>query len=253
MMPVRKGLGWRKDRPDWRDHRYAAPAPITSALPPSVDLRPGMPDVWDQGNLGSCTAHAVGAVLVYAMTKEGEPPFMPARLMIYYGERVLENSVTSDAGAEIRDGMKVIASQGVCAEQLWPYAPDKFAEKPPAECYQAATAHEAIEYRAVDQSLAQMKGCLAEGFPLTVGFTVYDSFMSDAVAKTGIVPLPTATESVQGGHAVVIAGYDDSRQWFMTRNSWGRAWGDKGYFYFPYSYALDPNLSSDLWTVRKTT
>ena len=53
-----------------------------------------------------------------------------------------------------------------------------------------------------------------------------------------------------GGHAVLAVGYDDAKQLFTIRNSWGTAAQDHGYFYMPYSYATDSNLADDLWTIR---
>ena len=83
------------------------------------------------------------------------------------------------------------------------------------------------------------------------GFTVYESFESDQVAKTGVVPFPNLqTEQVLGGHAVLAVGYDDGQQRFIVRNSWGPNWGMKGYFTLPYPYLLQGTLSSDLWTIR---
>ena len=95
-----------------------------------------------------------------------------------------------------------------------------------------------------------MKGCLASGYPFVFGFTVYESFESSEVARTGDVPMPSAEEPVVGGHAVLAVGYDDEDAVFICRNSWGPAWGDAGYFYMPYAYLLDDNLSDDFWTIR---
>ncbi len=96
----------------------------------------------------------------------------------------------------------------------------------------------------------QMKGCLASGYPFVFGFTVYESFESEDVAKTGVVPMPAHTEKVLGGHAVTAVGYDDAQQRFIVRNSWGTDWGMKGYFTMPYAYLTDSNLADDFWTVR---
>jgi C1A family cysteine protease len=95
-----------------------------------------------------------------------------------------------------------------------------------------------------------MKQCLAAGYPFVFGFSVYSSFESKAVAKTGKVPLPKRNESQLGGHAVMCVGFRDKDQVWIVRNSWGSGWGDKGYCYFPYQYLTDPSLCSDLWTVR---
>ena len=85
------------------------------------------------------------------------------------------------------------------------------------------------------------------------GFTVYESFESQEVAKTGVVPMPAPGEQVVGGHAVLAVGYDDSAQTFMVRNSWGTGWGQAGYFTMPYAYLTTRGLSSDFWTIRIVT
>jgi C1A family cysteine protease len=247
------GLGWVPDLPDARDHLFAAPPRTLAALPTQVDMRPQCPAVYDQGQLGSCTANAIAAALEFDQMKQhlGPPhPFTPSRLFIYYNERVIEHSVNSDAGAQIRDGVKSVAKQGDCPETEWPYDATKYAQKPPAACYKDAVQYKAVSYAAVTQSLTQLKGCLAAGFPIVLGFTVYDSFMSDDVAKTGMAPMPNlATEKVQGGHAVVAVGYDDTQQRFIMRNSWGTGWGMHGYFTLPYTYLIDAHLASDFWQI----
>jgi len=58
------------------------------------------------------------------------------------------------------------------------------------------------------------------------------------------------TESVVGGHAVVIVGYDTATQRFIIRNSWGVSWGQSGYFTIPFEYVLNAGLASDFWSIR---
>ena len=246
----RHRLGWIPDHPDHRDHLFSAPPP--GSVPASVDLRSLCPPVYDQGQLGSCTANAIAAAVQFERMKQGVPDFMPSRLFLYFNERLLEGTVNSDAGARLRDGIKCLATQGDCPETLWPYRDDgqSFALQPPQACYDNAVLHTAISYERLNQSLAQMKGCLAAGYPFVFGFTVYESFESDAVAQTGEAPLPSLDEPALGGHAVMAAGYDDSRSGFIVRNSWGSGWGDQGYFYLPYAYLLDENLAADFWTLR---
>jgi len=95
-----------------------------------------------------------------------------------------------------------------------------------------------------------MKGCLASGYPFIFGFTVYESFESPGVTRSGHAPMPQWGERPIGGHAVMAVGYDDSNQWFLVRNSWGKAWGMSGYFTIPYAYLIQPGLSQDFWTIR---
>jgi C1A family cysteine protease len=240
--------GWIPSLPDHRDLVYKVSTPIS--LPPLIDLRPGMPTPYNQGQLGSCTANGIAGSIEYERKKQGLPELMPSRLFIYYNERVIEHTVKSDSGATIRDGIKAVNSKGVCPESEWGYDITKFTKKPPKKCYKDAAHDRVLQYAGVPQYLTSMKECLAEGYPIVLGFTVYESFESSEVAKTGIIPMPGKNESALGGHCIMVVGYDDSKQWFICRNSWGDSWGDKGYFYMPYQYLTNPDLTSDFWTIR---
>jgi C1A family cysteine protease len=245
------GYGWNRDLPDGRDFMYGAPAEVVTKLPESVDLRPGCPPVYDQGQLGSCTANAIGGALEFAQIKEKQAnPFTPSRLFIYYNERVIEHTVDSDSGAQIRDGVKSVHKLGAPPETDWPYDIAAFSNKPPEQAYTDAKNYQAILYQRVTPTLGQLKGCLASGFPFVFGFTVYESFESQEVANTGQVAMPQTGEKQLGGHAVLAVGYQDSSQTFVVRNSWGPDWGIKGYFTMPYPYLLQGTLASDFWTIR---
>jgi C1A family cysteine protease len=244
-------FGWLPDLPDQRDLMYAASRPVISKLPSKKDLRKLCPPVYDQGELGSCTANAIGGVYEFELLKQGKGrDFMPARLFIYYNERVIEHSVGSDSGAMIRDGMRSVNKQGVCPEKMWPYIPAKFADRPLASCFTDALGRQVLSYHRVSRNLNQMRGCLAEGYPFVLGFTVYESFQSENVAKTGKLNMPKSDEVTIGGHAVMAVGYDDKSRRFIVRNSWGAAWGIHGYFTMPYNYLLNENLADDFWTIR---
>ena len=244
-----KRFGWTPDLPDARDFMYSAPEAVLTTLPKKVDLRSKMPKVYDQGQLGSCTANAIGAAFEFGQVKQGLKDFMPSRLFIYYNERAMEGTIDTDSGAMIRDGMKSISKLGVCTEDTWPYEISQFTQKPPAKAYTEAKKHQALVYRRVMGQLHQMQGCLAQGYPFVFGFSVYESFMSPEVATTGEVPLPPRGEQLIGGHAVLAVGYDDSVQSFIVRNSWGPKWGLKGYCLMPYGYLTDPQLARDFWAV----
>jgi C1A family cysteine protease len=171
-------------------------------------------------------------------------------LFIYYNERALEGTVKSDAGATIRDGIKTLKNLGVCSEQRWPYIISKFSVKPGAACYKEALNRQITSYHRI-LTLDDMRACLADGFPFVFGFTVYESFESQEVARTGTVQMPQTNERSLGGHAVLAVGYDDIQKRFIVRNSWGTGWGQKGYFTLPYGYLENRNLADDLWTIRR--
>jgi C1A family cysteine protease len=244
--------GWLPDLPDQRDKLYykvSPPFPIPP-LPAFVDLRPACSPIENQGELGSCTANALAGVIEFLERKDKVVYQDVSRLFIYYNERAMENTIASDAGAIIRDGIKSLVSKGVCDELLWPYDVSKFTDAPTTQCYEQATTHKVTAYERLE-TLRDMRTCLAAGFPFVFGFTVYSSFESDAVASTGTVPMPQSDESVLGGHAVCGVGYDDKEQTVLCRNSWGTSWGMSGYFTLPYAYVASRSLSDDFWTIRR--
>src|SRR5437764_2250905 len=225
--------GWIPDVPDQRDHLYSAPPQYLKALPSSTNLRRKCPPVYNQGALGSCTANAIAGAVEFDRMKQKLSDFVPSRLFIYYNERVIEGTVPIDSGAMIRDGIKSVASDGVCPEPEWPYDVAKFTRKPPASCYKDARLDRAVSYQRLTPDLNQMKGCLASGYPFVFGFTVYESFETVEVARTGHAPMPNTRERVLGGHAVCAIGCDGPQGWFVCRNCWGTYWGMRGHVTIP--------------------
>jgi C1A family cysteine protease len=256
-------FGWRRDLPDHRDVVYSVNLNILQSLPQAVDLRPQCPPVYDQGRIGSCTANAIAGAIQFNRNKNAQAPsFLPSRLFIYYNERVMEGTTPTDSGAFIRDGIKSTNKEGVCPESSWtyddtpapfnaPFPPTaKAGQKPPANCYTEALNYQVTSYQRLNQSLSQLRGCLAEGFPFVFGFSVYSSFFDSNNQPEINIPLPSLADSFEGGHAVMAVGYDNATQMFIIRNSWGPTRQDKGYFYMPYSYLTDANLSADFWVIH---
>lgn len=254
--PKRKitGYGWKPDLPDFRDHLYAVTKPVP--VPPSLDLStdPAMPPVYDQGALGACTGNGIGAVVAFEIKQATGKDFQPSRLFIYYGERVIENTVSQDAGAAIRDGIKVVNKAGCPPESDWPYDIKKFAQQPPQQAFADALGERAVSYARVART--QIKRALVARNLVVFGFSVFSSFESQEVANTGLLNLPQRGEQNLGGHCTVICGYDDHKviasqppgAW-KVRNSWGKNWGEDGYFWMPYGYTAKSSLSSDFWTI----
>lgn len=240
--------GYRRDARDARDHLFT-PAP--KALPPSVDLRSHCPPVMDQGELGSCTAHGITGALRFLLLKSGKPDVPLSRLQLYFDERKAEGTISSDAGAEIRDGIKCAGKIGVGHESLWPYKISKFKFAPPAAVYQDAVAFNALSYERVTVNADHVKAALAAGTPVVIGVTLYESFEGAAVERTGIVPMPDLKhEKVAGGHCMYVVGYGQHQGMFTVRNSWAADWGDKGDCYFPESYIGSTRFGGDYWAVR---
>ena len=251
MIDRTRSLGWRPSLPDKRDLFLRVPR---VALPESVDLRDKQSPIRDQGDLGSCTAFAICALLEYQHLAQKLGTAVDfSELFLYYLERAREHTIDYDSGAYIRDGMKAARSTGVCTEQDWPYSTDnnRFMQKPSKKAYQDAKLDKTVTYLRVPQNSTSLKAELAQNYCFVFGFTVYDSFMTAEVARTGIAPMPDfSREKTVGGHAVCCVGYDDAKGIYLCRNSWGTSWGQAGYFTLPDAYVEDAQLCDDFWTVE---
>ena len=239
--------GWKPDRPDHRDLLYQSIQP-TIPLPLKVDLTLQCSPVENQGSLGSCTANALVGNLEFLELKNQQPFIDMSRLFIYYNERLIEGTVKYDAGASLRDGIKSLAKAGCCSEKDWAYEISRFTRKPSLKCYLEARRHKITSYFSLNNQ-RELLTCLADGYPFVFGFSVYESFESERVAKTGIAPMPSPNEQNLGGHAVMAVGYDSTKNVFIVRNSWGASWGMKGYFTLPFRYVNE--LANDFWTIRR--
>ena len=224
-------------------------------LPATVDLSQdgAWGDMLDQGDIGSCVANSVSYCIRYVRQKHKTTVYDPSRLFIYYYGRVVENfPISEDTGLYIRSGYKSVAKYSVCSERNWPYIPYRFAVEPNAYAISAAKQHKTFEYFSIDHDLFQLKKCLVDGYPISFGFTVFDSFMSSHVAKTGKVSVPKYSEEEEsGGHCMTIVGYDDESKCFKVANSWGKKWGLGGFCLMPYEFIMNENYVGDFWSPRR--
>lgn len=264
--PPAKGkhrYGWKASKPEAGDPQFSLDEPVPtpervmigepSVRPAAAPAADPFGPAYDQGQLGSCGPNACSKLIRYCMSKAGNPsPPDPSRLFIYYNTRALMGTTRQDSGVENRYMLQAVARYGWCDESAWAYNIRKFTTKPPASCYTQGARRKVADYGTVPQNLASMRQALASGHPFIFGFTVYESFESDAVAATGVVPMPADTEGILGGHDVLFVGYDDATQRFTFLNSWGTGWGKNGYGTIPYAYATNPGLANDFWTIRTT-
>jgi len=226
-------------------HFHAAP---NLKLPTIVDLRPKFLPVYDQGQLGSCTANAgCGAY------RFDDKVYSPSRLFLYYNERALDGDIPDDAGSSLSQCVNALEKFGVCTEASWPYDITKFTNKPPQACYNTAKSHKVVQAHQVAQTLVGMKSCLASGLPFILGIEVFSGLESDQAATTGVVPMPSPGEQSIGGHAICCVGYDDTKGHWIMMNSWGSDWGANGFFYLPYAYLTNTTFTSDLWVLLQVT
>lgn len=241
-----KVLGWRRALPDFRNVQYKLNN-NNRIVPEVVDLRAVMPPIYDQGNLGSCTLNATVAAIACDIVRQQQGAFMGSRLFGYYNARAREDCIDSDSGCTIPDAIKAIRQLGICAELTWPYDESQVTVRPSTGAYTEALQVKIDKTESLSQSLNMMQGCLMDGYPIVCGISIFSSFPMDT--KDGIVSMPTVNDSLAGGHAILLVGYDNKTDRFIFRNSWGTGWGDSGYGYLPYDYILNSGLAADFWKI----
>jgi C1A family cysteine protease len=273
--------GWIPDIPDGRDYtlghakvreaigklrgeggrKFLTLGDARAQRPPVVDLSAdgAMGPVEDQGRTNSCTANAVIGAVEYLYFKGCNERLDLSRLFLYKATRKLLGWY-GDPGAFIRTTIKALAMFGAPPEEHWPFDPRLLDMDPDAFVYQMASNFKALVYARLDQeepdhgrrdrggrqretTLDRVRATIADGFPVALGFPVYDSLRED-----GMIPYPTREDKLLGGHAVLAVGYDDGTELLKVRNSWGPAWGEEGYGYLPYAYVTE-QLAADFWAV----
>lgn len=252
--------GFKPQKQDTRDIMFHHLGTTRAILPSAYDIRTklGVPIVFNQLQLSSCTANASALCYMYMLKKEGLPKFVPSRLFIYANSRMIENTpLTEDSGAALRDVMKAIQTRHVCTENTWPYIEKNVSVKPPMAAYTAALKHKEFKYLAVAQTKTAIKTALLNDHAIVFGLQLFPEFESETVAKTGIVPMPNPDEQSIGGHALTIRSFDDSKKCFGVQNSWGdklhnSPWGiaGEGWCWIPYDYILNPDLACDFWIIQ---
>ena len=241
-------LNWKPSPKDERDFKFALNFSLLSEeeLPKVVDLRSLIPEIWDQGQLGSCAGHSTGMAVLYQSRKQNRE-INPSRLFLYYNARVIQGWQKEDSGCYIRDCFKTLNKEGVCKNDTWPYIEKEVVTKPSEKSYKEGLDTVSTKYYRIGQSILEMKNCLANGRPFVFGFEVFTSFMNGNWIDT--MPTPKQNEKSLGGHATIAVGYDDDKKCFLIKNSWGSDWKMKGYFWMPYSYIVT-NRCDDFWTLE---
>lgn len=224
---------------------YAAHTPKAK----SIDLRENFTEIKNQGEQGSCTAHAVTSVFEYILKQNKQEDSDLSEAFVYYNTRKKAGDISKDEGSSYDYAIESMTEFGICSEKLMPYSESDFTTPPSEDAIADAATRKVKKALNVKLTLNDLKSALEDGYPVAISAELFDSF---GQGLKGIISMPTQEEiestenedNKHRHHAMVICGYDDDKKLFVVRNSWGKTYGDKGYCYMPYSYFTDVNLVS---------
>ena len=223
---------------DKRDYIAETIYPDEITLPKKVDLRPYLSEIVNQGSQGTCSAQVAKVMKEYQEYKlqklTGEIGVMSAQFVYNLREEPDYQGMTP------RETMKIVQKYGICREVLYPYGTVEYPMYIPDYAYTDATNFRWENYAQVNTIDGAKKALYKDGV-CYICFPVYNEGMELWKAQQG--------DSDMGGHAMALVGYDDEKEHFIIRNSWGKSWGDKGYTYYPYA---DFGAHWEIWSAVDT-
>ena len=181
-------------------------------LPGTVDLRPMMTPVEDQGATSSCAANAVAGAYEYWIKRAHDTEFDISRLFVYYNARWRAGDQDEDSGSYIQLAMEGLTDFGACSEATWPFKKGLLKKQPGKEAYSEATGFRVKRREQVPVELDAWKQALAQGMPIVFGCILFDSF-DECNERGGVVPMPSPDEvqrESHGGHSMCAVGYSDA-------------------------------------------
>ncbi|MDR0969875.1 MAG: C1 family peptidase [Lentimicrobiaceae bacterium] len=219
----------------------------------SIDLRENFNSIKNQGQQGSCLAHAITSIFEYLLKLNKQKEFDLSEAFLYFNAREMDTvgdvSTDTDTGSRFLPAMQSLQQYGIALEKLCPYNENVYTQKPSEQAYQDAANRKLMKAMNVNRKIDEIKSALADGYPVAISLSLYPSFQ----AEGGFIPMPSqqeiderktgkGEETKHSCHAMVVTGFSDELQMFLVRNSWGEEWGENGYCYIPYQYVGSEDL-----------
>lgn len=205
-------------------------------LPPSVDLSSDLPEAGQQGNQNSCTGWAL-AFAVKSLQEKREQGWGLTDLHLFSPSFIYNQiSGEKDGGADLTDAMDFLMTHGTVPLRLMPYNEKEFRSQPDETLKNLGLSFRALGYRRLNEKdLLQIKAYLAAKEPVLLVIEMYENFLKKGMRRSGGV-YRDKVGGLLGHHALVAVGYDDARKGVKLLNSWGPAWGEKGYGWIDYDF-----------------
>jgi C1A family cysteine protease len=241
-----KGFRPEPDSPKHRDYELLR-AKLASTAVGDVDLRQFTSPRHDQGSTSSCVANAtVKALEIKRIMKHGQAAHVDlSRLAVYYlaRELMVPQETHLDDGTYVSHAFDVLRRFGVPPEADWPWTPLKVNTPPSWLSMRKAYLHKITAFYKIRQEGAArvqaVRECLSAGNPVVFGTCTGSNWHE--YEKGQVLKMPVKQT---GRHATVLVGYSQGR--FIGENSWGRNWGDDG-FYLMSPEVIENSESRDFW------
>ena len=216
-------------------------------LPGRSDMSEYLPRPRSQGSQGSCVAWAVAYGLkTYQESAElGRPPTGPDQVFspAYIYNQLVANrpNADCDAGTSIPAALNILKNQGAATLAEFPYDPSSCRRLPTLETHADASVRKIADWGRVDLDQYSMKAQLAAGTPVVISMCVGPDFHRHGSGvfhgdrgEAIIRDANNHPRCADGGHAMLVTGYDDDLGAYRLLNSWGDDWGDQGHAWLSY-------------------
>ena len=249
-----------------RPRGFASPLSLPQALPQRVSLIERMPAVRNQGERGTCVAHACTAVREFLT---GDAGIDLSEQFLYWAARkkLITPILKHRDGLLLVYGMSALQESGVCPEADWPYNPhltpgDAVQGEPPPAAVQKARAYRIERYVFLwPRDIRGLKAHLAGGYAVALTLPTYGYWGGVMCRWAGAIRMPLGPEGTRSpiarletAHAICLSGYQDDATvpgggYFIVRNSWGADWAARcpdrpGYCWLPYDYVRRYGLTA---------
>ena len=246
-------FGLKKSKTDPTDHIVSFNYEKIE-FPSKFSLKDRVKQVYDQLNLNSCSANATASFLSLS-DKTNVLNCNISRLYLYFCTRWIDNNKmlpVQDQGATLKSVFSAICQYHYIDEEKYPYLTSKVNDIPDKHIFEEAIKLNKCpitSYRQILPSKYSIKYILYKlKMPILFGMQVFSRFM-EITKDNDILPMPENDELL-GAHAVVIVGFDEESETFEVLNSHGSDFANNGYFRMPYSYALNPELCFEYYTIN---
>jgi hypothetical protein len=228
----------------------ASEGPVSFApLPPSVDLHGRFSPVRDQGQRGTCVAHACTAVREF-LTDQQSPQSDFSEQFLYWDCK--KHDLVPGVGTFIGVGMDRLEFDGIPGENDWPYNPNPIpgnegqGPEPAGILVKASPNRIGSSSGLPATNVDGLRQALASGSPVAFSVPVYTHWFTEPTNSSGDIRMPLPGEKVEGGHAMCMVGYETDPGvpgggYFLVRNSWGTGWASQsaiapGYARIPFAF-----------------